>query len=139
MTDREPTTQTSGLDLIVCDDEAMIAAIIVRRLTQVGHTVRQFPNGQQAFESARAKPPDAIITDYQMPLMDGLQLAEAMAALPELAQIPIFLVTARGHRVPDEVLARTSIVRVIPKPFSASELALWIGREVTPRSRGEAA
>ncbi len=129
----------SGLDLIVCDDEVTIAAIIVRRLTQAGHTVRQFANGQAAFEAARESPPDAIISDYQMPLMDGLQLAQAMAADPELASVPIFLVTARGHRVEDEILEKTKIVRVVAKPFSASELAMWISREVAPRSRGEAA
>jgi chemosensory pili system protein ChpA (sensor histidine kinase/response regulator) len=133
------TDRVPALDLIVCDDEIMISAVIVRRLRQEGHTVRDFPNGARAIEAARERVPDAILSDYEMPEMDGLQLARALAADPVLKTIPIFLITARGHRVPDEILAETGVVRIIPKPFSGRELCRIVGHEVQPRSPGNAA
>jgi CheY-like chemotaxis protein len=66
--------------------------------------------------------PDLICSDFQMPLMSGLELAERLKATAETAHIPILMLTARGHRITPTQLAQTNIRTMLAKPFSAREL-----------------
>ena len=66
--------------------------------------------------------PDAVITDLQMPVMDGYRFAKALRDNPATATIPIILLTGRGHILSQEKIEAASIDRVVPKPFSAREI-----------------
>ncbi len=108
--------------VLICDDEPHISAVIAHRLEDAGYVVREARDGQEGLMIASVHAPVLIITDLQMPRMSGLEMAIALRATPGTQQIPVIMVTGRGHYVSDEELARTSIKTVLPKPFSARQL-----------------
>jgi CheY-like chemotaxis protein len=59
-----------------------------------GYDVSTASNGLLALESARASPPDMIITDWMMPIMDGAELCRRLRAMPRFAHVPILVHTA---------------------------------------------
>jgi CheY-like chemotaxis protein len=111
---------------LITDDEAFLLHILAEKIGRAGHEVTMASDGQQGFEFASKILPDLIITDFQMPVMTGLEMSAKLRQQTSTAQIPIMLVTARGHRVESEELARTNIVTIIAKPFSAKELLIKI-------------
>ncbi|MDX2016515.1 MAG: response regulator [Planctomycetota bacterium] len=108
--------------ILICDDEPHIRLVVAARLRGAGHTVTEAADGAEALRCAELERPDLVITDFQMPEMSGLDLACALAERPALANVPVIMLTARGHAVDPERLARTRITTVLPKPFSAREL-----------------
>lgn len=81
------------MKIVVAEDEFLIADMLVMSLQDAGHEVRDAPHGVAALKLIRDMVPDLVITDFMMPLMTGLELAEAMRADGELNAIPIFLVS----------------------------------------------
>lgn len=122
--------------ILLVDDELHVAQILGRRLEREGYRVRTARDGVEAVESALAERPDLVISDYQMPRMDGMALAQRLAVEPTLKGLPVILLTARGHRVDPDLLAATGVVRLMAKPFSAHEVAAVVGEVL---ARGEAA
>lgn len=108
--------------VLVVDDEPHIRYMLEFKLSRAGFTVITATGGKEAFELARQHRPDAMVTDFQMPGGNGLELCERLKQTPETAGIPALMLTARGYKVPPSDLARTNIVGLIPKPFSPSEL-----------------
>jgi CheY-like chemotaxis protein len=112
----------NGCTILVADDERYVTTIISLKLRQAGAMVITAIDGAQAFEMACLHEPDLICSDFQMPLMNGLQLAERLKTTDRTAHIPMLILTARGHRISLSQLARTNIRAVLAKPFSAREL-----------------
>jgi two-component system alkaline phosphatase synthesis response regulator PhoP len=108
--------------ILILDDEAHITHILCFKLEQAGAQVLSASDGQEGLDLVPQFNPDLIISDYQMPNMDGLHFAQAMAANPDTAHIPIIMLTARGHRIPNTSLVGTSIRYLLPKPFSIREV-----------------
>ena len=92
------------------------------KLRQLGFDVQECSNGAEALKLVGRVRPDLIISDYQMPGVDGLEMCQELAKRTECADIPILLLTGRGHRVDPAILARTNIQIVMSKPFSPNEL-----------------
>lgn len=109
--------------VVIADDEAHIRLIVADRLRTDGYTVVEARDGEEAFELITADPPDAVVTDLQMPYMNGLELCTRLAADPRTAEVPAILLTARGHIVEPAQLGRTVIRKTIAKPFSAKALS----------------
>ncbi len=113
--------------VVVADDEAHIRLIVADRLRTDGYTVVEARDGEEAFELITAQPPNAIVTDLQMPYMNGLELCTRLASDPRTADIPAILLTARGHIVEPSQLGRSVIRKTIAKPFSAKALSEAVG------------
>ena len=79
--------------LIVDDDQRLLEATAAL-VESAGHTVRCAGDGEHALRLARAEKIDIVLTDYTMPLMNGLQLARAIEMDPVLSAIPVVLVSA---------------------------------------------
>jgi DNA-binding response OmpR family regulator len=112
----------AGKQVLVVDDEAHLTYILTFKLKQMGLEVVTASDGDEAYNLACAHPPDLIITDFQMPGLSGLDLCIKLKQTPATADIPILMLTARGHRVAPSDLVRTNIQHLMPKPFSAREL-----------------
>lgn len=108
--------------LVVVEDEPAIRTIVAEKLRQAGFQVEAFADGEAGLRAVRELSPCAVVTDYEMPLLDGLSLARSMRADPLTSQIPIILLTARGHRLSHNDIRDTSIRTVVMKPFSMREL-----------------
>jgi PAS domain S-box-containing protein len=107
--------------VLVVDDNADMRDYVVRLLAD-RYDVDAAPDGEAALVSARARPPDLVLTDVMMPQQDGLELLRRLRAEPGTKTIPIILLSARageGSRV--EGLERGAD-DYLTKPFSAKEL-----------------
>ena len=108
--------------IIIADDEPHLTHIVAYNLRKAGLTVHVANNGAECVKLATAAPPDLIVSDYQMPILDGLQACMKLRADPRTAAVPVIMLTARGHRISPEDLAKTNIQGLLPKPFSARDL-----------------
>jgi len=114
--------ELNGCTILVADDERYIQTIMSLKLREVGAKVILANDGCEALELARTNLPDLICTDYQMPLMNGLQLAQQLRANPLTGHIPILMLTTLSNRISPTELADTNIRALLGKPFSTREL-----------------
>jgi len=109
--------------ILLCDDEIHILRAAEFKLKRAGFEVQIAGDGQEAWELIEVEPPDILVTDYQTPRLDGLQLTQRVRDHPALGDLPILMLTAKGFEISPEQLAQTWNVRgVISKPFSPREL-----------------
>jgi CheY-like chemotaxis protein len=103
--------------ILVVDDEAMILHMLRDVLELAGYTVLVAPNGQVGLARALAAPPDLILTDVMMPVMDGHALCRQLRAEPRLAHIPIVAMSAAYRPHADDAFDA-----IIAKPFEIAAL-----------------
>lgn len=88
------------------------------KLRSAGYSVETASDGAEGLHLAGELTPDLIISDFQMPQMDGLEMCRGIFADPGLKHIPIILLTSREFEMDSERLAGTNIKAVRDKPFS---------------------
>jgi DNA-binding response OmpR family regulator len=107
----------------VCDDEPHIVLAVSLKFSKAGFQVASASDGQSAWENIQRDPPQLIITDLQMPRLDGLGLIRNLRAHPDLQDIPVILLTAKGYELDEaELRAEYGVQHVLCKPFSPREL-----------------
>lgn len=82
--------------VLAAEDDADLRCLLEARLRSVGYSVESVADGRQALERALVSAPQLIITDFQMPEMNGLELIVALRCDTQLAQIPVILYTGSG-------------------------------------------
>lgn len=113
--------------VLVVDDDVTIHQLISAIIQILGDvTVTSCYNGREALESAQADPPDLIISDVNMPDMDGLALCQRVRETPALAATPILLLTARSDTQDKYHGFLHGADDYLTKPFDAMELQLRI-------------
>lgn len=117
--------------VLVAEDDPHILRVICMWLSRQGHEVAEARNGVAALEQLRAQPADVLISDVNMPQMDGLALIEAAVALDSPPGGIVVLTNRWDHA---EIHTRLSKwrVHVLPKPFSPTRLADLIGELTQP-------
>lgn len=109
--------------VLVCDDEPHITCTISLRLRKGGFEVQTAEHGLSAWEMIERSPPDLLISDCQMPVMDGLELCRKVRDDYRYASMPIVLLTAKAYELPTKVLQRDlDISAVVSKPFSPRDM-----------------
>ncbi|WP_097093322.1 response regulator [Novosphingobium sp. Chol11] len=111
--------------IVVAEDEFLIADMLVVSLEEAGHEVHEAAHGAAALKIIRDVVPDLVITDFMMPLMTGLELAEAMRADTALQRIPIVLVSgAQGA----QARSRGDLFDLVfDKPYAMDRLLTAVG------------
>jgi two-component system alkaline phosphatase synthesis response regulator PhoP len=112
----------TGKRVLVVDDEIHIVHVVAIKLRNNGYEVLSADNGAEAFELACKERPDIIVTDYQMPVMTGLELVEKLRQRQETKDIPVIMLTARSFAIPKEQQEDLRISGCLSKPFSPKEL-----------------
>ncbi|MHC4145871.1 MAG: response regulator [Planctomycetota bacterium] len=79
-------------------------------------------NGAEALELALSEKPDIIVTDYQMPIMTGLELVGNLRQHEQTKSIPVIMLTARSFAISQEQQDELQISGCLSKPFSPKEL-----------------
>lgn len=109
--------------LLLCDDEVHILRAAEFKLKRAGYDVSIAFDGREALDRIQADAPDLLVTDYQMPRMDGLQLIARLREEPATASLPIILLTAKGLELDQrELINRLRLSAIFSKPFSPREL-----------------
>lgn len=112
----------TGKIALVVDDEPHIVHVVALKLRNAGLEVLTASDGEQAYEIACKERPDIVISDLQMPYMSGLELCTRLRENPDTSATPALLLTARGHALSQDDLAKTNIAEVLAKPFSPREI-----------------
>lgn len=116
--------------ILVVDDEYLIADILGYALEDEGFMVVKAGNGRKGLEVLERERPALIITDFMMPVMDGLEFATAERALPSLNHLPIILVSGAQAHVGME---RSDLFdAVLDKPFKLDLIIAEVRRLLTP-------
>ncbi|AKS04591.1 response regulator [Pseudomonas trivialis] len=116
--------------ILVVDDEYLIADILGYALEDEGFMVVKAGNGRKGLEVLERERPALIITDFMMPVMDGLEFATAVRKLPSLNHLPIILVSGAQAHVGME---RSDLFdAVLDKPFKIDLIIAEVRRLLTP-------
>jgi two-component system chemotaxis sensor kinase CheA len=90
-----PAEQTPPASLLVVDDALTVRELQRAILVRAGYAVRVASNGREALEMLAQTPADLVLSDFEMPVMDGFALCRAIRAHPRLSAIPIIVLTSR--------------------------------------------
>ena len=114
--------------LLLVDDERLLLASVTRalRLERPDWIVATAPDGAEALRLLRSTPVDLLISDVQMPAMDGMALLRAVRLDPELAKLPLILISARDDRSDIRTGMAMGADDYLTKPFSTEELILAV-------------
>jgi len=108
--------------VLVVDDEIHIVHVVAIKLRNNGFDVITAENGSQAYELACKEKPDIIVADYQMPVMNGLELTEKIRQNEATKNIPVVMLTARSFSIEEDIRKKLQISQCLSKPFSPKEL-----------------
>ncbi len=108
--------------LIVEDDED-IAALLEFKLRNSGYKVVVAENGKLGLDAARIDPPDLIILDVMMPVMNGLEALQILKSDVELSSIPVIVLTAQSKESEIVKCLELGADDYITKPFRTQEFA----------------
>jgi CheY-like chemotaxis protein len=123
--------------ILVVDDELHVVSVLTTKFRQQGDAVLRATDGEEALKLARQELPDVIVSDYQMPKLNGVELAGRLRADAATAHIPIVVLTGCGHRLgPSELAVQTNIRILMDKPFSSRELLARIEELMETRPVG---
>jgi two-component system chemotaxis response regulator CheY len=112
-------------DILVVDDSAAIRKILQRVLRQTGmaiRTIAEAGDGQEALEVLKAQKVDLVLTDINMPKMDGLQFLAALRSAPQWSTLPVVMITTEGGEAKVSEAVRLGAVGYVRKPFTADQI-----------------
>ncbi len=113
----------AALKVLVVDDQNSVRQMTRISLEQIGvRHIHEAENGVQAIDLASVQPLDLIISDYNMPEMDGMELLRAVRGHPAARRVPFILVTGRGDRELVVKAAQAGANNYVVKPFTADIL-----------------
>ena len=112
-----------ALKVLIVDDQNSVRQMTRMTLEEIGmRHIHEAENGKRAMETASVQPLDLIISDYNMPEMDGLGLLRALRGHPIARKVPFILLTGRGDRELVLKAAQAGVNNYLVKPFTAAIL-----------------
>jgi len=112
----------NGKKVLVVDDEIHIIHVVAIKLRNNGYEIISAENGSEAFELACREKPDIVVTDFQMPVMTGIELVEKLRKNEQTKDMPVIMLTARSFAIENERKQSLQISEFLSKPFSPKEL-----------------
>ncbi|MFH0879486.1 MAG: response regulator [Lentisphaerota bacterium] len=118
------TIDKATIPILVVDDSSTMRRIMRLTLGRCGYnTVEEAQNGVEGLAKATQKQFGCVITDWNMPEMDGLEMTKAIRKLPNYASIPIMMVTTEGGKQEVVEALMQGVNSYIVKPFTEALLA----------------
>lgn len=119
----ELQSRKNGRRFLVVDDQPTMRRILDNVLQQMGYAPSiGAVNGNEALQKLASTPVDAIITDWQMPGMNGLDFIKALRAMPETSHLPILVVTAMASVGDVKQAIDNGATSYLLKPFRLEKL-----------------
>ena len=122
-------------DILVVDDSAAIRKILTRVLRQTGmaiQTIHEAGDGQDALAVMALHRIDLVLSDINMPKMDGLQLLASLKASPQWQKIPVVMITTEGGETKVTEAVRLGAAGYVRKPFTADQIKEKLVRILEP-------
>uniref|UniRef100_I2Q1N7 Response regulator containing a CheY-like receiver domain and an HD-GYP domain n=1 Tax=Desulfovibrio sp. U5L TaxID=596152 RepID=I2Q1N7_9BACT len=112
--------------ILVVDDNKLIRELLRHSFIKSGHCVLTAENGQEALELAMAERPDVVVTDIEMPEMDGYALCERLRDQPELRNTLVVIMSGRNRPGDIRRGERLGVSRYFVKPFDVEKMQLVV-------------
>ncbi|AJF07606.1 response regulator [Geoalkalibacter subterraneus] len=121
--------------IIIADDSETARMFIKRCLEIIGLRDAQFleaANGRDALQLAKeqfakGEPVDLLVSDLNMPVMDGVTLLKWVKTSPRLVQLPVLIITSAGNPAKEQELMEQGALAVLNKPVSPANLLKALG------------
>lgn len=108
---------------LVVDDQLTMRSLVRNGLTQLGFTqVDEAADGQDALRMLLARPANLIISDFNMPNVDGLTLLRAVRSHPPIRNTGFIMLTGRADRELVQRAQQAGVNNYLVKPFTVAEL-----------------
>lgn len=118
--------------ILTVDDSPSIRVALNIALSAAGYVVAEAANGAEGIEKAKASAFDLIITDLNMPVMDGLTMIEKLRSMPDQTGVPIVFLTTESDAALKERAKAAGATGWLTKPFDPDQL-VRIARKVLGR------
>jgi two-component system, OmpR family, alkaline phosphatase synthesis response regulator PhoP len=117
--------------ILLCDDDVNILRAAEFKLKKAGYAVRTAFDGEAGWEAILVETPDMLVTDFQMPRLDGVGLIARVRDCAALSELPCVLLTAKGLELDQPgLIARWRLAAFFFKPFSPRELLACVERTI---------
>jgi two-component system chemotaxis response regulator CheY len=114
----------SGMKILAVDDSPTMRRIIVNTLKRAGfENVAEATDGKDALAKLKTDKFGFVITDWNMPEMDGLTFVNAMRADPDFKSMPVLMITTRSVKEDIIEAMKAGVNNYIVKPFTPETLA----------------
>ena len=107
------------MHFLVVDDSTTMGRILSNTLGTIGYSTTEAEDGLDALKKIKDQKFDAIMTDWNMPKMNGLELVRSLRAMEEYKHTPIIMVTTEGGKHEVITAIREGVNNYIVKPFTA--------------------
>jgi two-component system chemotaxis response regulator CheY len=127
-------------NILIVDDSFPMRAVIKKVIKASGFNIGELleaGNGKQALQILNEQWLDLVLTDYNMPDMNGLELLKAMKASDTLADIPVIMVTTEGSNLRVEQFLNQGAVAYIKKPFTPEQIKSHLNRILGEPEHGQ--
>ena len=108
--------------VLVVTDEIHIVQVVALKLRNNGFEVVTASDGLTAYELACSEMPDAVISDWQMPGLTGIELIDKLSSNQATSHIPVIILTAKGYSIEQDKSQTVNAYACLSKPFSPREL-----------------
>lgn len=109
------------MKVLVADDSGIMRKIIIRSLNDCGVSdIVEAADGKEGLEAFNANPVDVVLTDWNMPEMNGLELLQAIRATG--SAVPIIMITTEGEKASVIQAIHAGVTDYLCKPFEQDEL-----------------
>ncbi|GAB1392067.1 hypothetical protein MASR1M60_02300 [Rhodocyclaceae bacterium] len=115
--------------VMVVDDSLTVRKITSRLLQRAGYRVTTAKDGEDALAQIAQQRPDVILADIEMPRMDGFELVRHLRADPQLAHLPVIMITSRIADKHRQVALELGVRHYLGKPYDEDELLRLIDEE----------
>ena len=109
--------------IVIAEDEPDIRELIAFTLRFAGHEVIAGSNGEEGYNLTKKEHPDLSMFDVRMPKMTGYDACKKIKADPEIADIPVIFLSAKGQENEIEQGMEAGAVEYLLKPFAPDQLA----------------
>lgn len=129
----EPSSPRTPPCVLVVEDAEVVRQMTVMVLERAGFQVLAAIDGQAGLELARRRLPDLVVTDVDMPRMDGLSMVRAMRAPGPLDRTPVLMITGDPNPALRAGAREAGVAQVLAKPVGAATLLETV-RQLLPRT-----
>lgn len=114
--------------ILIVDDSASMRNMVSATLQSAGHQVADADDGQNAFNKAKTASFDAVITDLNMPVMNGIELIKNLRSLPNYKYTPMLLLTTESSAEKKAEGKQAGATGWLVKPFNPEKLLSTVDR-----------
>ncbi|HXQ16342.1 MAG TPA: response regulator [Caulobacteraceae bacterium] len=113
----------ASISVLIVDDQQTIRSLVRTGLQQLGFSnLLEAPDGEEGLRTMLTKPAQLVISDFNMPKLDGLGLLRAVRAHPPISQVAFIMLTGRADRELVQRAVQFGVNNYLVKPFTVGTL-----------------